>query len=281
MADRRKPAAKTVFVISGATGRTCDVLLRAALAQFGNPEVAIVRRTKVRSSRAAVKAVREASEQSAVIFHSLVSPRVRKSMIDECERRRVPAIDVLGPALTLLEDHFNRKPRRRPGLSYQFQKERFERIDAVDFTLAHDDGCGLADLDRADVVVVGVSRSSKSVTCFYLAYRGVRAANVPLVPGCEPPAPLLKLEPAKVFGLTMNPRRLYSLRQARAEALGEVSVGSYVDERGIARELRDADRLIEQQGWQKIDVSYLSVEEVATQILNHLRVGDDAHEESV
>jgi hypothetical protein len=271
MAGRQKRKGKSIFVISGATGRTCDQLLQAALAQFGNPEVNVVRRTKIRSSRAAVQAVQDASEQSAVILHSLVSPRVRKTLVDECERRQVPAIDVLGPVLTLLEDHFRRKPRRRPGLSYQFQKERFERIDAVDFTLAHDDGCGLADLDQADVVVVGVSRAAKSVTCFYLAYRGVRAANVPLVPGCEPPTELLSLDPRKVYALTMNLRRLCSLRLARAEALGEVPPGAYADERAIARELRAAEQLIDQQGWRKFDVSYLSVEEVAGQILASLR----------
>jgi regulator of PEP synthase PpsR (kinase-PPPase family) len=257
---------KTIFVVSGSTGRTCDGVLRAALAQFRHGDVQIVRHSRVRSSREIGPIVEDAAKRSAVIFHTLVSVPVRRTLLGACERLKVPVLDVLGPSLTLLQDHLGRKPQHRPGLAHQVQRERFDRIDAVDFTLAHDDGCGLADLDQADVVLAGISRVSKSVTCFFLAYRGIHAANVPLVPGVEPPRQLMSLPSRQVIGLTMNLRRLKSLRANRADALGDVAHGAYSDGRAIARELGWANQLIERQGWRSIDVSYLSVEEVAERI---------------
>jgi regulator of PEP synthase PpsR (kinase-PPPase family) len=140
-------------------------------------------------------------------------------------------------------------------------------MDAIDFTLAHDDGCGLPDVAKADVVVVGVSRSSKSVTCFYLAYRGIRAANVPLIPGCEPPAELLSLPSRKVIGLTMNASRLRSLREARIQTMGKADFAKYGDLREISEELKYAAAMMSERSWRRIDVSYMSVEEVAKQIV--------------
>ena len=264
--QRKKTSQKTVFVVSGSTGRTCEGVLNAALAQFRHGGVQVVRHRRVRTSREIGPIVEEAANRSAVIFHTLVSVPVRRALRQACEQRKVPVLDVLGPALTVLQDHLGRKPQHRPGLAHQVQRERFDRIDAVDFTLAHDDGCGLGDLNQADVVLVGISRVSKSVTCFFLAYRGVRAANVPLVPGCDPPRQLLVLPARQVIGLTMNVRRMKSLRASRAETLGDVSAGDYVDGRAIAREVAWAEKLMKDQGWRTIDVSYSSVEEVAGRI---------------
>jgi regulator of PEP synthase PpsR (kinase-PPPase family) len=242
-------------------------VVQAARAQFDDPEIQIVRKTHVRTSRAASAAVKYAAEHNAVVCYSLVAPKVRQAAVREIQRRRVPAVDVLGPVLSILEDHLGQAPRLRAGLSYQLQKERFDRVDAVDFTLAHDDGCGLADLDQADVVLVGVSRCSKSVTCFYLAYRGIRAANVPLVPGCELPNKLLSLPAKKVIGLTMNAKRMRSLREARVRDIRDASFGNYADLREINRELTFANAVMAEHRWRRIDVSYLSVEEVAKQII--------------
>jgi regulator of PEP synthase PpsR (kinase-PPPase family) len=268
MSPKKRSRQLTIYVLSGSTGRTCDEVLGAALAQFDQPNVRIVHKVKIRSAKAATAAVQEAAELGAVICHSLVAPRVREAVVEETNRLRVPTVGILGPVLTLLEDHLGQTPRLRPGLSYQLQKERLDRFDAVDFTLCHDDGCGLADLDRADVVVVGVSRASKSVTCFYLAYRGIRAANVPLIPGSEPPSQLLAIDPHKVIGLTMNANRLSSLREARIQTMGNVDLAKYGGLEDIRRELKYANSMIDKHGWRKIDVSYKSVEEVAKEIVS-------------
>jgi hypothetical protein len=255
-----------VVILSGGTGRTAETVLRAALAQFGKIHVTWQSFTGVRSVRQAKAAVRQAASEAAILFHSLVDPKIRHAAMVEVERCGVVAVDVLGPALSALADKLGRSPRGKAGLAYAWNKEQYQRIEAVDFTLAHDDGQGLSDLDRADVVLVGVSRVSKSVTCFYLAYRGIRAANVPLVPGTALPEELLKLPKHKVIGLTMNPGRLQAIRAARAVRGLAGANPSYTDKRAIARELQEARRIMEEHGWRCLDVSYMAVEEVALEI---------------
>ena len=267
MAKKKTTILVKVFLLTGGTGRTCEQVLNAALAQFEGADVEPISRPGIRTIRAAQKAVREAAEAGAVIFHSVVEPKVRKVLVEQIKKRRIPTVDVLGPVLTLLDDQLEESPRRQPGLSYQLQREQFDRIDAVDFTLEHDDGSGLSDLHRADVVIVGVSRVSKSVTCFYLSYRGIRAANVPLIAGHEPPVQLLEMDPNKVIGLTMNPNRLQSVREARIEAMGHGPFDTYGDRREIAAELRAANTLYAKRRWRSIDVSYRSTEEVAREVL--------------
>lgn len=184
-----------IVVISGGTGRTANEVVNAALAQFELGEVHRLSKANVRSRTVAQRIVRDIADENAVIFHSLVSPRVREAVIREAKRRAIPTVDVLGPAIAVISDQLGQPPEAKPGLSYQLHKDQIDRIDAVDFTLKHDDGAGLATLHEADVVLVGVSRASKSVACFYLAYRGIRAANVPLLPGMQPPDALLKMPP--------------------------------------------------------------------------------------
>ena len=268
MAKTKESRSLQLFILTGGTGRTCGQVLRAALAQFEKPRVEKVLKTEVRTARAVQEIVKEAAKAGAVICHSVVEPEIREAVIQETQKSRVPTVDLLGPVLTLLDDHLEQSPRRQPGLSYQLQREHFDRIDAVDFTLEHDDGCRPNDLDRADVVLVGVSRVSKSVTCFYLSYRGIRAANVSLVAGHDPPPKLLKVDPDKVIGLTMNVNRLQGVRKARIKTMGKGPFDDYGDRRKIMAELRAADTLMCEHGWRSVDVSYKSVEEVAKEVLS-------------
>jgi [pyruvate, water dikinase]-phosphate phosphotransferase / [pyruvate, water dikinase] kinase len=266
----RDPQTLTVMVLTGGTGRTADQVLRAALAQFTKPAVEVVRKTQLRRVGEARQAVETAEMTHAVICHTLVDPRIRDAVIHESERRGVPTVDLLGPLLNLLDDHLPGPPQLRPGLCYELNKEYFDRIDAVDFTLAHDDGARPEGLGSADVVLVGVSRVAKSVTCSYLANRGVRAANVPLVPGCPIPWQLTELDPRRVFGLTMNVHRLRSVREARVERMRVGAVQPYVTLADITTELRFAEHLCRDHGWRSVDVSYKAVEEVAYEILRLL-----------
>jgi hypothetical protein len=271
MAPKKKAKASlTLVILTGSTGRTCDAVVDAARAQFDDPEVRIVRKTQVRTIRAALAAVKYAVDHNAVLCYSIVAPKVRAAVVREIQRRRIAAVDILGPMLTVMEDHLGQTPRLRPGLSYQLQKEKFDRMEAVDFTLAHDDGCGLADLHKADVVLVGASRCCKSVTCFYLAYRGICAANVPLIPGCELPKELLAIASKKVIGLTMNAKRLHSVRDARIQTMGNAKFGNYGDLREINTELKYVISIMAKHRWRRIDVSYTSVEEVAKEIVKML-----------
>jgi regulator of PEP synthase PpsR (kinase-PPPase family) len=183
------------------------------------------------------------------------------------ERLLVPTVDVLGPSFSALHDLFKSAPQHTPGLLYASDRERFDRIEAIDYTLKHDDGQRPHELDQADVVLVGVSRSSKSSTCFYLAYAGIRAANVPLVPGVQPPPLLLRLEPEKVIGLRINVMRLRTVREARAQRLRLDPTHDYVDKRGISQEVLEANKMMDRQGWRSIDVSYIAIEETAREVM--------------
>lgn len=262
-----------IFILSGGTGRTGEEIVEAALAQFARQAVKIERRTMVRTAEAACQVIREAHERQGVVFHTLVAADVRQAATDEAARWMVPLVDILGPALAVLEDHLRESPRRQAGLSYLAQKDRFDRMDAVDYTLAHDDGQRAEGLALADVVLVGPSRVSKSVTCFYLAYRGVRAANVPLIVGVDPPPQLAQLDRSKVIGLTMNPHRLRSIRETRSTHFAEEAQSAleeYTQPNHIAQEIRFALAMIEQHQWRHIDVSYKSVEETSEEVLRML-----------
>jgi regulator of PEP synthase PpsR (kinase-PPPase family) len=269
---KKKDRPLKIVIISGATGRTARQVVQSALAQFDDPNVEIITRTNVRSQRAAVKIVRDSVDENVVICHSLVTPEVRNAVLEETKRHMIPNIDILGRMVAMLSDHLGTKPVEKPGMSYKMQKGYFDRIDAVSFTLEHDDGARPDTLDKADVVLVGVSRVSKSVTCFYLAYRGIRAANVPIVPGCDLPEKLLKMPKEKVIAMVVNPSRLKSVREVRQEQLGAGQLDYYVDRSDIHQELRFAQEVISKNGWRCIDVSYMAVEEVAREVMKLIGV---------
>jgi regulator of PEP synthase PpsR (kinase-PPPase family) len=211
--------------------------------------------------------VRRAAEEHALICHSIVDPDVRRALDEEALKLGVPSIDVLGPALSLLADHFHAEPRGHAGLLYELHREQIDRMDAVDFTLAHDDGKRLHELGQADVVLVGASRTSKSVTCFYLAARGIRAANVPLIPPQPIPRELRKISSKRIVGLTMSAAHLESIRQTRLDRITNRPVASYADLQDIRSELRAIRELMNDMNWHCIDVSYKATEEVADQII--------------
>lgn len=262
---RDKP--QTIVILSGATGRTGEQVVRSALAQFENPHVEVVLKSQVRTPVAALKVIAMAEEAGAILCHTLVQPEVREVVTRECRLRDIHMVDLLGPTVSLLDDHLDGTPRNQPGLSFELNKEQFERIDAVDYTLSHDDGVRVKDLRRAEVVLVGVSRVSKSVTCFYLAARGVRAANIPLTMVHPVPTELERLDPQRVIGLTMNASRLCAIRQTRLERISSRPVDGYAERRDVAAELRHAADIMHRHGWRSIDVSYKATEELAGEII--------------
>lgn len=261
-----------VYVVSGGTGFTGQQVLRACLSQFPANSVQIESRCGIRSADAIQEIVEAASECQAIVCHCLVDPELRQVLTGMALNLAIPCIDLLGPTIAVLAERLNLQPAGRAGLLYEIHKEELDRMDAVDFTMAHDDGNRLFDIDLAEAVLVGPSRVSKSVTCFYLASRGIRAANVPLVAEGPVPDELLRLDPHKVFGLSMNATHLSSIRRARLERIaGSRAVPDYADIRTLNREIRAADELYRQQGWTRIDVSYRATEEVASQIIDTLR----------
>lgn len=263
------PGKPTILLVSDGRAETAATILKAAAVQFQGEEYLCLKRPNIRTADEVHGVVREAEKLKAIIFFTLVGSETRKAM-QEAMGRNIEIIDLLGPVLTALHGCFQRAPGAIPGLLYDQERDRYDRMTAFDYVLTHDDGQRVGELNRADIVLTGVSRSSKSSTCFYLAFQGVRAANVPLVPGIPPPPQLLKLPKNRVIGLRINVMRLLSVREARMPDLGLDADQSYVDRRAVAEEVNEANRLMDRQGWKTVDVSYLAVEEIARQAL-HLR----------
>jgi hypothetical protein len=262
-----------VFVVSDGRGETGKQLLKAALVQFADQDFDLVTWSDVRTAERVVEVVDAALEVDATIFYTLVGDRTRTAMARRTELRLVPAVDLLGPSFAALHDLFKSERSGTPGLFYASERETIDRHAAIDYTLKHDDGQRPGGLKHADVVLVGVSRASKSSTCFYLAYQGIKAANVPLVPGTPLPAQLTALPPEKVVGLQMNVTRLLTLREARAANLGTRHAEYYLDRREVAAEVRHANEVIRERGWKTVNASYMAIEEIAREVMRQAGLG--------
>jgi regulator of PEP synthase PpsR (kinase-PPPase family) len=257
----------TILLVSDGRAETANQVLKAAAVQFQDQPYRGLRRPNVRTPEDVDRVVAEAERLNAAIFYTLVGSETRKAM-KQASGRNVEIVDILGPIFTVLHSQFRKKRRAVPGLLYAQERDHIDRMTAFDYVLTHDDGQRVHELNRADLVLVGVSRSSKSSTCFYLAFQGVRAANVPLIPGQEPPPQLLKLPRSRVIGLRINVLRLLSVREARMPDLGLESDTAYVDRNSVAIEVNNANWLMDKHRWKTLDVSYLAVEEIARQVLN-------------
>lgn len=256
----------TIFIVSDATGGTAERMLKAALIQFPKADVATERRKNVRTTEQIRAVVEEALSRQAMIVHTMVANRARRELLEEARRRGVDTLDLLGPVMERLATHLKLTPQEKPGLFRQIAEVRSREIEAVDFAFHHDDGQNPADLDRAEVVLVGVSRSMKTPTMLYLAYRGWFAANVPLVEGLDPSPELFALPSNKVFCLIMAPERLVELRRVRAQREG-IPHESYFSLAAIRHELQYAMELAARRGWRLIEATGKSVEEVSREII--------------
>jgi regulator of PEP synthase PpsR (kinase-PPPase family) len=258
--------ALTIFVISDATGETAERMVRAALVQFGDARVSVERRGRVRSPQRVKSVVREAEAAGALVIHTLVSNELRRTLLEEARLRGVDAMDIMGPLLDRLAARLRLSPLEKPGLFKQLAEAKSREIEAVEFALRHDDGQRPEELASAEIVLVGVSRTMKTPTNLYLAYRGWFVANVPIVPSLEPPVELLSLPPEQVFCLTMAEDRLIELRRTRAHFSG-IPIDSYASVAKVREELLHAHALCGRRGWRVIDVTGKSVEETAREIV--------------
>jgi len=263
----RKRRVPTLLIVSDGRGETAMQVVRAAALQFEGAKYKIVRVPGIRTADQAREVVARAARDRTPVFYTLVADETRRAMRSAAAAHRFPAVDLLGPTFRALHDVLHRERTERPGLLYAAERERFDRMDAIEYTLKHDDGQRPHELSKADVVLVGVSRTAKSTTCFYLAYEGVRAANVPLVPGIDPPAQLLRLPAEHVIGLRINVDRLLVVRESRAANLRLGRDDAYVDKRALSREVLAANRLMDKHGWETIDASYLAIEEIAREVM--------------
>lgn len=255
-----------IFAVSDATGETCEMLVQAALSQF-TTKVILKRVPDVRTVDQAREVVRQAAGLDGVVIFTMVAPRLREAIQEEGRRNAVPTLDVLGPILTRLSDVLEISPLAQPGLLRHLDSNYYARIEAVEFAIKHDDGLGIVNIDQAEIILVGVSRTSKTPTSIYLSYRGWRTANVPVVLGIDPPDELLRVDQRKVVGLTLSADVLRSIRINRQTAMNGPELGEYLELPKIREELAFARRLFEKQSWPVIDTTHKSIEETATEVM--------------
>jgi [pyruvate, water dikinase]-phosphate phosphotransferase / [pyruvate, water dikinase] kinase len=256
-----------IFIVSDGTGRTARQALNAALTQFAASEVDILVKNEIRSEQQVEEAVKEASNEGAFVVHTLVSNELRNYMITTCRKHDVETIDLMGPLLARLSEKLMHSPAEKPGLFNEINREYFKRIDAVQFAFQHDDGQRPGELYKADIVLLGVSRTFKTPLSIYLAFRGWLVANIPIVLGIEPPAELYSLPPEKVFCLTTFAHNLASLRHARQVHLG-MGTDGYASLRHVQQEIMYADAIFKRQPlWPIIRVTNKPIEEIASEII--------------
>jgi len=265
-----------LHLVSDSTGETNLSVARACLAQFEDCEPVEHVWSMIRSDRQVQKVAAGIEANPGVVLFTLVDDRIRSSLIEACRRLEAPCIAVLDPVLEAFARFLDAKAGHRPGRQHQLDADYFARIAAMDFAMTHDDGQGMADLGAADVVLVGVSRSSKTPTCIYLANRGVRAANVPLVPDMPLPAPVAALKRfgeggPLVVGLTNDPSALVAVRRNRLRLLNEMRETDYTDPELVRAEVQAARRLFTERGWPVLETSRRSIEETAAAILAMLQ----------
>lgn len=259
-----------VHLVSDATGETLNAIARAALAQFEGVKVNEHFYALVRSKRQLDRAMDHIRSEPGLVFFTLVNPELREDLLAQCAQLGVPTYDVLETPIAVMRQFLGAAESHRPGGQHDVDQKYLQRIEALNFTIQHDDGQALDTLEEAEVVLAGASRTSKTPTCVYLAIRGVRAANVPIVPGMPLPAQLLRAKKPLIVGLWASPDRLVQVRRNRLNTLGEIRDTSYVDLEVVRSEVAATRKLFEQRDWPTIDVSRRSVEETAAAILNLL-----------
>ncbi|EPE63287.1 putative phosphotransferase yqfL [Exiguobacterium sp. S17] len=264
-----------VFVVSDSVGETCELVVRAASIQFHENAIETLRIPFVEDEQTIHDVVTQARAQGAVIAFTLVNEEHRALLVSLCKAYDVKMVDLLGDLLDILSEKLGESPREKPGLIYRLDEDYFRKIEAMEFAVKYDDGRDPRGLKKADIVLVGVSRTSKTPLSQYLALKRYKVANVPLVPESRPPEELFELSPDKCVGLIISPDKLISIRMERLKSLGLKPEADYAQLERINRELEYARGIYERIGCEVIDVTNKAVEETAGIILRQLEQSKD------
>lgn len=268
------PTQPLIYVISDSIGETAEFVSRAAASQYNSGSVIIKRFSHVSSTEYLLEVIQEAKKNSAIIAYTLVLPELRETLQNEVKRLDMTAVDIVGPMIKALGTIFEYSPKNKPGLLHRLDEVYFKKIDAVEFAVKYDDGKEPRGILNADVVLIGVSRTSKTPLSMYLAHKGIKAANVPLVPEVAAPEEIFSLPRRKVIGLTISPQQLNEIRTERLKTLGLKSGADYASLERIISELDYAESIMRKVGCPIIDVTHKAVEETASKIIEIINKGD-------
>jgi [pyruvate, water dikinase]-phosphate phosphotransferase / [pyruvate, water dikinase] kinase len=260
-----------LHLVSDSTGETLVTVARAAGAQFATVASVEHLHALIRSHKQLDRVLTEIENSPGMVLYTLLDQELANKLETTCRQIGVPCLSILGPVMQLFNSYLGADSKPRIGAQHTLNAEYFERIDALNFTMLHDDGQHAEDLEAADVVLVGVSRTSKTPTSIYLANRGVKTANIPLVPGVPVPSNLETLTHPLIVGLTASPERIVQIRQNRLLGLrAEGEADQYIDKQAVAAEIGAARKLCAKHSWPVIDVTRRSIEETAAEVISLL-----------
>jgi regulator of PEP synthase PpsR (kinase-PPPase family) len=278
-ARKHKARKKIVYLVGDSTGETITKIARASLAQFSREKVEVKTFFMVDDGRHLVQIIKQAAEDQALIAFTIIQPALRECLIQEAECRGIKAIDVIGDFIMQLSDFLGEKPAEIPGRQYIFDEDYYRRIEAINFAVKHDDGKMPEGLKYADLILVGLSRTSKTPLSAYLANGGWKVANVPLHPDMEPPEELFQhVDQKRIFGLIIDTEHLVKLRETRLQQLGLEPYAKYADPVRVCDEIEWCMKFFEQHPrWRVLDISCRAIEEAAASILRAYQTGNKPH----
>jgi [pyruvate, water dikinase]-phosphate phosphotransferase / [pyruvate, water dikinase] kinase len=268
MNEENKKSLPPIYVVSGARGLAGNHMVQSLLIQYPENNIPVVIQPGVNTEEQIQKVVQKAKAENALITHTMVDPGLRKILNRYCEEMNVRKIDFMGELADYLDEQLKVEPLQHPGLYRKVNQEYFERIEAIEFTLSHDDGMGAEKLYGAEIVLTGVSRVGKTPLSVYLAMFGWKVANVPLVYGIQPPKELFEVDPKRVFGLHIAVSHLISHRKKRMESWLSHKNETYIDEEAVKEEMRNAMFIFNRGGFTVLNVTNKPIESSANEIIN-------------
>jgi [pyruvate, water dikinase]-phosphate phosphotransferase / [pyruvate, water dikinase] kinase len=268
MSEEKKKLPPPIYVVSGSRGLAGNHMVQSLLIQYPDNKIPVIIQPGINTEEQIQKVVQKAKAENALITHTMVDPELRRKLNRYCKEMDVRKIDFMGELADYLDEQLNVEPLQHPGLYRKANQEYFERIEAIEFTLSHDDGMGAEKLYGAEIVLTGVSRVGKTPLSVYLAMFGWKVANVPLVHGIQPPKELFEVDPKRVFGLHIAVPHLISHRKKRMESWMSHKNETYIDEDAVKEEMRNAMFIFNRGGFTVLNVTNKPIESSANEIIN-------------
>ena len=267
MDSKEKQKTPPVFVISGGKGLAGHTMVHSLIIQYPKNNIPVKIIPNVQSKEKIVEVVQKVKDAGGLLTHTMVNTELRRILLDECEKQQVKNIDFMGPLADYFEQELGLQSASIPGLYRRINAQYYDRIEAIDFTLNHDDGINPERIMDAEIILTGVSRSGKTPLSVYMSMFGWKVANIPLVKGIDPPEELFKVDPKRVFGLKINSSQLIVIRHKRLNQLGDHSNPIYTDQKHVREELRYANFIFEKGGFTTISVTNKPIETSANEII--------------
>lgn len=259
---------RRIILVSDGTGETAAAMTKAAMVQFGGHAVYYARHKNVRNEAQIQAIIEDASRERDLVIYTIVSPQLRSFLMAQAREQNVPCVDLLGPLLMGLASYFGYQPKAIAGLLHDVNELYFERIRAMEYTIQHDDGRDLTGLEKADLVILGISRTSKTPLSMYLSHQGWKVCNIPLIQGFDVPKEVYEVDQRRVIGLTINPENLATIRRARLERLGHDRGGEYASPDKVNQEIEYANEIFKRnRKWAVFNVTGKALEETAAEII--------------